>query len=115
MINGKGESEMSEKLIVLHPAVETETRQHPAQAASASARPALAPRLATLQGKRLALLDNSKVKAKELLTAVGKRLQAQYGVAQVRIWRKAASAIPAPFIADIMSWKPDLVLTASGD
>ena len=114
-MNEKGDRAMSDKLIVLHPGVEAVTRPIPAQVVPASARPGLAPRLATLQGKRLALLDNSKVNAKELLTAVGKRLQEQYGVAEVRIWRKPASAIPASFIADIMSWKPALVLTASGD
>jgi hypothetical protein len=106
---------MNDKLIVLHPGVEAETRPVSAQVASTSAPAGLAPRLATLQGKRLALLDNSKVKAKELLMAVGKRLQEQYGIAEVRVWRKPASAIPAPFIAEMMGWKPDLVLTASGD
>jgi hypothetical protein len=106
---------MSEKIIVLHPAVETEPDSALAPAASSQQVQGLTPRLPTLQGKRLALLDNSKVKAKELLLAFARRLQEQYGVAEVRMWRKPASAIPAPFIPELMEWKPDLVLTASGD
>ena len=75
----------------------------------------LAPRLSDLKGKRLALLDNNKVNARELLSAFGKQLQLQHGVAEIKMWRKPTSAAPAPFIAEITAWKPDLMLTASGD
>lgn len=110
---------MSNKLAILHPAVEVEESSKPVLVAvtSSTQLPAsgLSPRLSGLQGKRLALMDNSKVNARQLLMAVAKRLQAQYGVGEVRIWRKPSPGVGAQFIPEMMAWHPDLVLNALGD
>ena len=105
-------------MAVLHPGVEA-----PAGLAThgtpTPARPGgrqLAPRLATLRGKRLALFENGKVNALEILVAVGKRLEARHGIAETRVWRKRhAGGTGAAVIPAIMAWKPDLVLTSTGD
>ena len=107
-------------LRVLHPAVEPHTPvKNPhdliPEGAKAQGLRYLAPRLSSLAGKRLALLDNNKVNARELLTAFGKQLNEQFGLSEIKMWRKPTSAAPAPFIAEITAWKPDLMLTASGD
>ena len=108
------------RLRILHPAVEAHTPvKNPhdliPEGGKEQGLRQLAPRLISLMGKRLALLDNNKVNARELLTAFGKQLQLQHGVAEIKMWRKPTSAAPAPFIAEITAWKPDLMLTASGD
>ena len=76
---------------------------------------ALAPRLVGLTGRRVALLDNSKPNAGELLRAVYGVLNRRFGLGEVRGWRKQTSAHAAPFMQEILQWKPDFVLTASGD
>lgn len=99
---------MNDMLTVLHPGVETEP--------VLASRPRLASRLATLQGKRLALLDNGKVNSGAVLAALGKRLRDRYGVAEVRAWKKRhAGETGAGIIPDLMKWRPDLALTALGD
>ena len=111
-------------LTVLYPGVETigaaaapsALGRAEAKRASKEARPGLAPRLSALRGKRLALFGNGKVNAFEILTAVGKRLEAQHGVAETKFWRKRhASESGAAVIPGLMESKPDLVLTALGD
>ena len=107
-------------LRILHPAVESHTPvKNPhdliPEGAKAQGLRYLAPRLSSLAGKRLALLDNNKVNARELLTAFGKQLNEQFGLSEIKMWRKPTSAAPAPFITEIIAWKPDLMLTASGD
>ena len=105
---------------VLHPAVEAHTPvKNPhdliPEGGQTHGPRHLAPRLSSLAGKRLALLDNNKVNARELLTAFGEQLKAKFGITEIKMWRKPTSAAPAPFIAEITAWKPDLMLTASGD
>jgi hypothetical protein len=107
-------------LAVLHPGVETPVAAlQPADRAASAAGPTAptqAPRLAALQGKRLALFGNGKVNAREIITAVGKRLEARHGVAETRYFRKRhAAESGAPLIPELLDWKPDLVLTALGD
>jgi len=106
-------------LAVLHPGVETEDASDIGAARSDGSNPArrigLAPRLATLAGKRLALLDNNKVNARELLQAFAGRLQRDHGIGEIRMWRKPTSAAPAPFVDEIRQWMPDLLFSASGD
>jgi hypothetical protein len=109
----------AQKLHVLHPGVEANTPvKNPhdliPEGGRAQGQRHLAPRLASLVGKRLALLDNNKVNARELLTAFGAQLQ-RLGVSDIKMWRKPTSAAAAPFISEITAWKPDLMLTASGD
>lgn len=99
---------MKDMLTVLHPALETEP--------APKALPRLASRLANLQGKRLALLDNGKVNSGAVLAALGKRLKDRFGVAEVRAWKKRhAGETGAGIIPDLMKWRPDLALTALGD
>ena len=57
---------------------------------------ALAPRLASLRGARIALIDNSKRNAGEFLDALQERLVREYGVAGVERYRKASPSVPAP-------------------
>ncbi len=105
-------------IAVLHPGIETAVdRAAPGVADPPQARGArLAPRLSTLRGKRLALFENGKVNALEILVAVGKRLESRHGIAQTRIWRKRhAGGTGAEVIPAIMVWKPDLVLLSTGD
>ena len=109
-------------LAVLHPGVETPSAatqpggRAGAGTAPGTTAPTHAPRLKALQGKRLALFGNGKVNAREIITAVGKRLEARHGVAETRYFRKRhAAESGAPLIPELLDWKPDLVLTALGD
>ena len=43
----------------------------------------LAPRLSSLRGKKVAILDNSKANAGFLMLTVARRLQEQYGVGEI--------------------------------
>jgi nucleotide-binding universal stress UspA family protein len=114
---------MKNTLSVLHPGVETgPVVVVPAKDASAktakTAGSGLAARLSHaqgLRGRRVALLENTKVNAAELLTALAKRLAA-HGIGEVRMFRKRhAGESGAAAIADILKWQPDLVLTGLGD
>ena len=96
---------MTNTFTVLHPGIERR----------AEARPQLAPRLASLAGKRVALLDNSKVNAGAILAAVAARLQ-KLGAAETRAWKKQhASHSGEKVIPGLLGWQPDLVLTGLGD
>jgi len=54
----------------------------------------LPPRLRSLRGLRLALLENTKPNAVVLLRAVGRELQEVYGVREVRMFRKGYFGTP---------------------
>ena len=96
---------MNATLTILHPGIET----------AREAKPRLAARLATLQGKRVALLDNGKVNAGALLAAVAARLQ-RFGIADVRAWKKQHAAESGEkIIPGLLGWRPDLALVALGD
>lgn len=96
---------MNTTLTILHPGIEDATK----------AKPRLAARVDSLRGRRLALLDNGKVNAGAILAALASRLQ-QQGVAEVRAWKKPHAAESGEKrIAELMAWKPDLVLTGIGD
>ena len=77
---------------------------------------ATAPRVTSLAGLRLALLDNTKWNANKLLRGVRERLAQKHGFQAVNYYRKESfslNAAPA-LIADIAAHN-DLVLTAIGD
>lgn len=126
-MNQTGSNPISEApagtLAVLHPGVEALDAPSAANMAVQAqaveprqAGPRLAPRLKTLRGKRLALFENGKVNALRILVAVGKRLEARHGIAQTQVWRKRhAGESGAAVIPSILAWKPDLVLTSTGD
>lgn len=68
----------------------------------------LSPRLKTLAGAHVGVIDNSKHMAAEMLAQVEVLLQQRYGVKKVTRYRKANPSIPTP---------PDVLagLTASCD
>ena len=115
---------MKDTLTILHPGVEGGNAAMPAATSATlpaapvaqTREPGTAPRLASFQGARIALLDNTKVNAREFLEAVGRRLQRAHGAAEVRTWRKRhAGETGAAAIAELVKWKPHLALTALGD
>ena len=56
---------------------------------------AYVPRPASLQGKRIGLIENTKFNSDRLLQKIGEILKAEYGVAETRMWRKQNSSVPA--------------------
>jgi hypothetical protein len=56
----------------------------------------LAPRLQTVRGKRIGILDNCKEFADVVLRGVAEVLERDHG-AVVRFWRKSYLGIPSPF------------------
>jgi hypothetical protein len=54
----------------------------------------LQPRLRSLEGLRVALLENTKPNGAVLLQAVGRELQENYGVREVRMFRKGYFGTP---------------------
>ncbi|MBI2322384.1 MAG: hypothetical protein HYU88_09960 [Chloroflexi bacterium] len=57
---------------------------------------ALAPRLRTLKGATIGLIDNSKRMADELLAALGDLLRQRYGVAALVAHRKPNPSVAMP-------------------
>ena len=55
---------------------------------------AYAPRPASLQGKRVGLVENTKFNSDRLLQKIGDILKAEYGAAETRMWRKRNSSVP---------------------
>ena len=72
-------------MIVVHPAAEDVARQL-----------GLAPRLPSLRGARLGLIDNSKHNADTFLSELEGILRRDYGVERVERYRKASASIPTP-------------------
>jgi hypothetical protein len=81
-----GGTPMSEHpMIVVHPAAEDVARQL-----------GLAPRLPSLRGARLGLIDNSKHNADAFLRTLETILARDYGIERVERYRKASPSIPTP-------------------
>ena len=74
----------------------------------------LAPRLASLAGKRAGILDNGKANAGTLMLAVMKILQERYGVAEVVKRNKPVAGPPSPEILAALS-QCDFALVGSAD
>src|SRR5204863_4225501 len=72
-------------MIVVHPAAEDVACQL-----------GLAPRLASLRGARLGLIDNSKHNADAFLHTLETILTRDYGIERVERYRKASPSIPSP-------------------
>ena len=53
------------------------------------------PRPASLEGKRVGLIENTKHNSDRLLAKIGEILKDEYGVAETRMWRKYNSSVPA--------------------
>ena len=75
-----------------------------------------APRLATLEGKRAALLDNRKGNADRLLDRIGELLVANHGVASAeRVNKFIYSRRAEPELLDQIAADYDFVIAAVGD
>ena len=74
----------------------------------------LAPRLASLAGKRVGILDNGKANAGTLMLAVTKILQERYGVTEVVKRDKPVAGPPKPEVLEALS-KCDFALVGSAD
>src|SRR4029453_963709 len=74
----------------------------------------LAPRLASLEGKRVGILDNSKANAGTLMLAVAERLRDLYGVRDVVKREKGIAGAPSPDILAALT-TCDFVLVGSAD
>jgi hypothetical protein len=77
---------------------------------------ALAPRLSSLRGKRVGLLDNSKSKADKMLETVATILNARYGFSDIVRHRKPSASKPAaPEVIEELASSCDLVVVGVGD
>jgi hypothetical protein len=56
---------------------------------------AYVPRPRSLEGKRVALIENTKFNSDRLLQKIGDLLVREYGAASTRMWRKRNSSVPA--------------------
>lgn len=56
----------------------------------------LAPRLGTLEGAHVGLIDNAKHNAEETLREIAALLERRYGVRQVSYYRKTNASVPTP-------------------
>jgi len=74
---------------------------------------ALAPRLKSIKGARIGILDNCKEFADIVLTGVADVLKATHEVGEVRFWRKSYLGIPSPF-AQEMAAQCDAVINGVG-
>jgi hypothetical protein len=76
----------------------------------------LAPRLSSLRGKRVGLLDNSKSKADKILDTVAAILNARYGFNNIMRHRKPSASKPAaPEAIKELATSCDLVVVGVGD
>lgn len=53
-----------------------------------------APRVSSLRGKHVALVDNTKFNSDRLLQKIGGILKAEHGIAEIRVWRKRNASVP---------------------
>ena len=75
-----------------------------------------APRLVDLTNKRLGLIDDSKVNAKELLEEVASLLGERFGVASVEYHREPSASKPAdPQVIQAIARECDYVVVGVGD
>jgi len=74
----------------------------------------LAPRLATLRGKRAGILDNGKANAGVLMAAIVERMRITHGVTEVITRQKPVAGPPAPEVVADLS-RCDFVLVGSAD
>ena len=73
----------------------------------------LAPRLTTLRGARVGILDNCKEFADVVLRGVVEVLHREYGVAEIKFWRKAYLGIPSAYSQE-MAAQCDAVINGVG-
>jgi hypothetical protein len=74
----------------------------------------LAPRLASLEGKRAGILDNGKANAGALMLGVARLLMERHGVADVVKREKGIAGAPSPAILAYLA-QCDFALVGSAD
>jgi hypothetical protein len=90
---------------VLHPAAEDVVKPQ-----------CLAPRLPSLQGRTVGLIDNHKRNANVYLEALGQLLQDQYGVSRLVTYRKISQSMPTPDeVLDQLASECDAIIHAVAD
>ena len=73
-------------------------------------------RPASLEGKRVGLIDNTKFNSDRLLLKIGDILKTEYGAAETRMWRKHNAGVPAhQEILDDAMRRVDVVVAGIGD
>src|ERR1700743_3611159 len=73
----------------------------------------VAPRPTSLEGLRVALLDNGKEFSDVVLDALARKLERDFGVTRIKFWRKGFPAKGAPFI-DEMAAESDVAISGVG-
>ncbi|HKA43838.1 MAG TPA: hypothetical protein VKF40_17790 [Burkholderiales bacterium] len=73
----------------------------------------LAPRLQTVRGARIGVLDNCKEFADIVLHGVADALRRDHGAADVKFWQKSYLGIPSPY-AEEMAAQCDAVVNGVG-
>ena len=73
----------------------------------------LAPRLDSIKGARIGILDNHKEFSAIVLEGVVDVLKRDYGVSDVTIWRKSYLGIPSPYAKE-MAASCDAVINGVG-
>jgi hypothetical protein len=81
--------------------------------AADTARAKLAPRLESVRGARIGILDNCKEFADLVLRGVAEVLKRDHGVKEVKFWRKDYLGVPSPF-AEAMARECDAVVNGVG-
>jgi hypothetical protein len=95
----------TEVITVLHPAAEDVAEPQ-----------RLAPRLASLQGTTVGLIDNHKRNANAYLEELGRLLQEAYGVSRVVTYRKISQSLPTPSeVLDQLASECDAIIHAVAD
>jgi hypothetical protein len=73
----------------------------------------LAPRMQSVRGKRIGILDNCKEFADIVLSGVADVLRSEHGVTEVKVWQKSYLGIPSPY-AQEMAAQCDAVINGVG-
>jgi hypothetical protein len=96
--------------------MELESILDPTGASDAAADTSLAPRMTTLRGRTLGLLDNGKPNGAALLTELGSLLQQRYGLKDVLMFTKPYFGTPVePTQTQRIFEECDFAITAIGD
>jgi hypothetical protein len=74
----------------------------------------LAPRLQTLRGKRIGILDNGKANAGTLMLSVARLLQERHGAGEIVKRDKPVAGPPKPEVLEALA-QCDLTLVGSAD
>ena len=70
----------------------------------------------SLEGKRVALIENTKFNSDKLLVKIGDLLKEEYGVAEWRLYHKHNASVPAhPEIIAEIETSADVVVAGIGD